>query len=144
MGFFIKSLLEALCKNRARKMASDHPSRYKRVSRRPPTYKHCKKLSQKDRVEGLCLGEEQDRSRSLVCIRMQTIDQCASAGSCRGSELNSTRALILMCNSTAVSSAVHSCIYYKLFVCESKPAFIYSNIFWLRSDGTKTLILCAT
>jgi len=50
----------------------------------------------------------QDRSQSLVCIRMQTgqlIDQCVCVGSCRDSELNSTIAtsITLMCNSTAVT-----------------------------------------
>ena len=61
------------------------------------------------------------------CKLARLIDQCARsvrAGSCRGSELNSTRALILRCNSTAVSSVVHTCISYKLFACKSELTFI--------------------
>jgi len=54
-------------------------------------------------------------------------DQCARAGPCRGSELNSTRALTLIRNSRAFSFVVHMCIHYKLFVCESEPAFIYKH-----------------
>ena len=73
------------------------------------------------------------------------IDQCARAGSCRGSELNSTRALTSICNSMVISSVVHMCINYKLFACESEPGSIYNKIFRLRfrSDGTKMLTLCA-
>jgi len=63
-------------------------------------------------------------------MRMETdwlINQCARSGSCRGSELNSTRALTLTCNSTAVSLVVYVCIHYKLFACENKPVRIYKG-----------------
>jgi len=48
----------------------------------------------------------------------------APAGSCRGSELNSTRDLAY---SKAISFVVYTCIHYKLFACESEPVFIYMH-----------------
>ena len=81
-----------------------------------------------------------DRSRlysdimSLICIRLQMIDQCVCTGSGRGSHLNSTRALTFTNNLTVVSSVVHTCISYKLFTHEGEPALIYSNMFRFQEE----------
>ena len=66
----------------------------------------------------------------------------ARAGSCRGSELNSTRETL---HSPAVGFVAHTCTHYKLL------AYVKANLplsisilfrFRFQSDGTKTLTFC--